>query len=174
MWCWRSINKIISTDNLTNEDVLRRINDESSILTTILRRIVRYTTSSTVNQREPQVFEDRRRIQLINDLKQERKQSTRGDADQVKCYAARQNTDSHIRIQYHHIISIQSLHSDFHISVSRFTCISILVATLKQILQCYFGCYSHHPSSKSDKFRCFTEQFRNFTSRTYTYKYSCI
>ncbi|KDR18919.1 hypothetical protein L798_06657, partial [Zootermopsis nevadensis] len=38
MWCWRRIEKIRWTDRVTNEEVLRRVNEQRSILQAITRR----------------------------------------------------------------------------------------------------------------------------------------
>ena len=38
MWCWRRMEKIKWSENVTNEQVLERIGDKSTLLYNILRR----------------------------------------------------------------------------------------------------------------------------------------
>jgi hypothetical protein len=42
MWCWRRIEKIIWTDHVRNEEALRTVKEERTILHTIKRRKVKW------------------------------------------------------------------------------------------------------------------------------------
>ncbi|KDR16678.1 hypothetical protein L798_09068 [Zootermopsis nevadensis] len=83
MWCWRRIEKIRWTDRVTNEEVLRRVNEQRNILQAITRRkanwlghIMRRNGLLSViieGQVEGKRGLGRRLIQITDDLKQGKK-----------------------------------------------------------------------------------------------------
>lgn len=83
MWCWRRIEMIKWTDRVTNEEVLRRVNEQRHILKTIIRRKANWMghimrrngliSDIIEGQVEGKRGLGRRRIQLTDDLKQGRK-----------------------------------------------------------------------------------------------------
>ncbi|KDR09341.1 hypothetical protein L798_15108, partial [Zootermopsis nevadensis] len=84
MWCWRRIEKIRWTDRVTNEEVLRRVNEQRNILQAITRRkannwlghIMRRNgllSDIIEGQVEGKRGLGRRLIQLTDDLKQGKK-----------------------------------------------------------------------------------------------------
>ncbi|KDR13536.1 hypothetical protein L798_11449, partial [Zootermopsis nevadensis] len=83
MWCWRRIEKIRWTDRVTNEEVLRRVNEQRSILQAITRRKANWLghimrrnglmSDIIEGQVEGKRGLGRRLIQLTDDLKQGKK-----------------------------------------------------------------------------------------------------
>ncbi|KDR10935.1 hypothetical protein L798_14458, partial [Zootermopsis nevadensis] len=83
MWCWRRIGKFRWTDRVTNEEVLRRVNEQRNILQAITRRKANWLghimrrngllSDIIEGQVEGKRGLGRRRIQLTDNLKQGKK-----------------------------------------------------------------------------------------------------
>ena len=85
MWCWRRMEKIKWTDRVSNEEVLRRVGEQRTLITTVLKRKANWIGHIL---RRNCLLQDviegrietnngrrlgRRRIQILDDLRERRK-----------------------------------------------------------------------------------------------------